>query len=85
MKAHKSGRRFSRMANKVPVKAKKHSLRAVSKQKTRDTSRTILKKSDTKLRPRQRIATINSQFTVNKNKNKDNKKMATKAHTHPSK
>ena len=69
------------MANKVPVKAKKHSLRSVSKQRTRDTSRTILKKSDTKLRPRQRIAAINSQFTVNKN----NKKMATKAHTHPSK
>lgn len=85
MKAHKSGRRFSRMANKVPVKAKKHSLRSVSKQRTRDTSRTILKKSDTKLRPRQRIAAINSQFTVNKNKNKNNKKMATKAHTHPSK
>jgi len=83
MKAHKSGRRFSRMANKVPVKAKKHSLRSVSKQRTRNTSRTILKKSDTKLRPRQRIAAINSQFTVNKNKN--NKKMATKAHTHPSK
>jgi hypothetical protein len=71
------------MANKVPVKAKKNSLRSVSKQRTRDTSRTILKKSDTKLRPRQTIAAINSQFTVNKNKN--NKKMATKAHTHPSK
>ena len=73
------------MATKVPVKAKKHSLRSVSKQRTRDTGRTILKKSDTKLRPRQRIAAIKSQFTVNKNKNKNNKKMATKALTHLSK
>jgi len=85
MKAHKSRRGFSRMATKVPVKAKKHSLRSVSKQRTRDTGRTILKKSDTKLRPRQRIAAIKSQFTVNKNKNKNNKKMATKALTHISK
>jgi hypothetical protein len=83
MKAHKSGRGFSRMATKVPVKAKKHSLRSVSKQRTRDTGRTILKKSDTKLRPRQRLAAVKSQFTVNKNKN--NKKMATKAITHLSK
>ncbi len=81
MKARKSGRRFSRVANKVPVKAKKHSLRSVSKQRSRDTSRTILKKSATKLRPRHRIADINSQFTVNKN----NKKLATKALTHPRK
>ena len=71
------------MATKVPVKAKKHSLRSVSKQRNRDTGRTILKKSDTKLRPRQRLAAITSQFTVNKNKN--NKKMATKALTHVSK
>ncbi len=85
MKARKSGRRFSRVANKVPVKAKKHSLRSVSKQRSRDTSRTILKKSATKLRPRHRIADINSQFTVNKNKNKNNKKLATKALTHPRK
>jgi hypothetical protein len=80
MKAHKSGRRFSRVANKVPVKAKKHSLKSATKQRTRDT---ILKKSDTKLRQRQRIAAIKSLVTVNKNKN--NKKMATKALTHPSK
>ena len=75
------------MATKVRVKAKKHSLRSVSKQRTRDTGRTILKKSDTKLRPRQRLAAIKSQFTVNKNKNKNknNKKMATKALTHLSK
>jgi hypothetical protein len=85
MKVRKSGRGFSRMATKVPVKAKKHSLRSASKQRTWDTGRTILKKSDTKLRPRQRIATIKSQFTVNKNKNKNNKKMATKALTHLSK
>lgn len=71
------------MATKVPVKAKKHSLRSVSKQRTKDTGRTILKKSDTKLRPRQRLAAITSEFTVNKNKN--NKKMATKALTHISK
>lgn len=71
------------MATKVPVKAKKHSLRSVSKQRARDTGRTILKKSDTKLRPRQRLAAVKSQFTVNKNKN--NKKMATKAITHLSK
>jgi hypothetical protein len=83
MKAHKSRRGFSRMATKVPVKAKKHSLRSVSKQRARDTGRTILKKSDTKLRPRQRLAAVKSQFTVNKNKN--NKKMATKAITHLSK
>jgi hypothetical protein len=83
MKAHKSRRGFSRMATKVPVKAKKHSLRSVSKQRARDTGRTILKKSDTKLRPRQRLAAVKSQFTVNKNKN--NKKMATKALTHISK
>jgi len=73
------------MTTKVPVKAKKHSLRSVSKQRTRDTGRTILKKSDTKLRPRQRIAAVKSQFTVNKNKNKNNKKMATKALNHISK
>jgi len=79
MKAHKSRRGFSRMATKVPVKAKKHSLRSVSKQR----NRTILKKSDTKLRPRQRLAAITSQFTVNKNKN--NKKMATKGLIHISK
>jgi membrane-associated HD superfamily phosphohydrolase len=85
MKAHKSRRGFSRMTTKVPVKAKKHSLRSVSKQRTRDTGRTILKKSDTKLRPRQRLAAVKSQFTVNKNKNKNNKKMATKALTHISK
>jgi hypothetical protein len=83
MKAHKGGRRFSRMANKVPVKAKKHSVRSVSKQRTRDTGRTILKKSDTKLHPKQRIAAIKSQFTENKNKN--SKKMATRTLTHPSK
>jgi membrane-associated HD superfamily phosphohydrolase len=85
MKAHKGGRRLSRMDNKVPVKAKKHSLRSVSKQRTRDTGRTILKKSDTKLRPRQRLAAVKSQFTGNKNKNKNNKKMTTKALTHLSK
>jgi len=83
MKAHKGGRRLSRMANKVPVKAKKHSLRSVSKQRTRDTGRAILKKSDTKVRPKRRIAGIKSQFAENKNKN--NKKMATKLLTHPSK
>jgi PspAA-like protein len=85
MKAHKGGRRLSRMANKVPVKAKKHSLRSVSKQRTRDTGRAILKKSDTKVRPKRRIAGIKSQFAENKNKNKNNKKMATKLLTHPSK
>jgi len=86
MKAHRIGRGFSRMANKVPLKTKKHSLRSISKQRTRDTGRTVLKKSDTKLRPRQRIA-IKSQFTVNKNKNKNknNKKIATKTLTRPSK
>ena len=52
------------MATKVPVKAKKHSLRSVSEQRNRDTGRTILKKSNTKLRPRQRLAAITSQFTV---------------------
>jgi hypothetical protein len=83
MKAHKGGRRLSRIANKVPVKAKKHSLRSVSKQRTRDTGRAILKKSDTKVRPKRRIAGIKSQFAENKNKN--NKKMATKLLTHPSK
>ena len=85
MKAHKGGRRLSRLANKVPVKAKKHSLRSVSKQRTRDTGRAILKKSDTKVRPKRRIAGIKSQFAENKNKNKNNKKMATKLLTHPSK
>jgi hypothetical protein len=85
MKAHKGGRRLSRMDNKVPVKAKKHSLRSVSKQRTRDTGRAILKKSDTKVRPKRRIAGIKSQFAENKNKNKNNKKMATKLLTHPSK
>jgi hypothetical protein len=85
MKAHKGGRRLSRMANKVPVKAKKHSLRSVRKQWTRDTVRAILKKSDTKVRPKRRIAGIKSQFAENKNKNKNNKKMATKLLTHPSK
>ena len=85
MKAHKGGRRLSRMANEVPVKAKKHSLRSVSKQRTRDTGRAILKKSDTKVRPKRRIAGIKSQFAENKNKNKNNKKMATKLLTHPSK
>jgi hypothetical protein len=84
MKAHRIGRGFSRMANKVPLKTKKHSLRSISKQRTRDTGRTVLKKSDTKLRPRQRIA-IKSQFTVNKNKNKNNKKITTKTLTRPSK
>ncbi len=83
MKAHKGGRRLSRMADKVPVKAKKHSLRSVSKQRTRDNGRAILKKSDTKVRPKRRIAGIKSQFAENKNKN--NKKMATKLLTHPSK
>jgi hypothetical protein len=83
MKAHRSRRGFPRMATKVPVKAKKHSFRSVSKQRTRDTDRTILKKSDTKLRPRQSLAAIKSQFAVNKNKN--NKKMATNALTHLSK
>jgi len=83
MKAHKGGRRLSRIANKVPVKAKKHSLRSVSKQRTRDTGRAILKKSDTKVRPKRRIAGIKSQFAENKDKN--NKKMATKLLTHPSK
>jgi hypothetical protein len=85
MKAHKGGRRLSRIANKVPVKAKKHSLRSVSKQRTRDTGRAILKKSDTKVRPKRRIAGIKSQFAENNNKNKNNKKMATKLLTHPSK
>ncbi len=85
MKAHKGGRRLSRMADKVPVKAKKHSLRSVSKQRTRDNGRAILKKSDTKVRPKRRIAGIKSQFAENKNKNKNNKKMATKLLTHPSK
>jgi hypothetical protein len=83
MKAHKGGRRLSRIANKVPVKAKKHSLRSVSKQRTRDTGRAILKKSNTKVRPKRRIAGIKSQFAENKYKN--NKKMATKLLTHPSK
>jgi hypothetical protein len=83
MKAHKVGRRLSRIANKVPVKAKKHSLRSVSKQRTRDTGRAILKKSDTKVRPKRRIAGFKSQVAENKNKN--NKKMATKLLTHPSK
>jgi hypothetical protein len=85
MKAHKGGRRLSRMANKLPVKAKKHSLRSVSKLRTRDTGRAILKKSDTKVRPKRRIAGIKSQFAENKNKNKNNTKMATKLLTHPSK
>src|SRR5438445_586788 len=87
MKAHKGGRRLSRMANKVPVKAKKHSLRSVSKQRTRDTGGAILKKSDTKVRPKRRIAGIKSKFAENKNKNKNknNKKMATKLLSHPSK
>jgi hypothetical protein len=85
MKANKGGRRFSRMAYKVPIKAKKHSLRSVSKQKTRDTGRAILKKSDTKVRSRRRIAGIKSHFAENKSKNKNNKKMSTMPLTRPSK
>jgi len=83
MKAHKGGRRFSRLANKVPVKAKKHLLKSISKQRNRDTARATLKKGHTKVRPRRRIVGINSQLSENKNKNIN--KMATKPLTHPRK
>ncbi|HET7149114.1 MAG TPA: hypothetical protein VFI73_11500 [Candidatus Nitrosopolaris sp.] len=71
---------FPRMANKIPVKAKKHSMRSVSKQ--RHTGKTSWKKGKTKLHTRQRISALKPQFTENKNKKKNNKKIGAKSLTH---
>jgi len=79
MKAHKSGRRFSRMIDKVPSKAKKHPLRPLSKQRTSNTGRS-LSIGGAKRRPKRRVATIKFRITDRRSKNKKNKT----AHTHPS-
>jgi len=79
MKAHKSGRRFSRMIDKVPSKAKKHPLRSLSKQRTSNTGRS-LRIGGAKRRPKRRVATIKFRITDRRSKNKKNKT----AHTHPS-
>ena len=83
MKAHKSGRRFSRMIDKVPSKAKKHPLRPLSKQRTSNTGRS-LSIGGAKRRPKRRVATIKFRITDRRSKNKKNKLMATKALTQPS-
>jgi len=79
MKAHKSGRRFSRMIDKVPSKAKKHPLRPLSKQRTSNTGRS-LSIGGAKRRPKRRVATIKFRITDRRSKNKKNKT----AVTHPS-
>jgi len=79
MKAHKSGRRFSRMIDKVPSKAKKHPLRPLSKQRTSNTGRS-LSIGGAKRRPKRRVATIKFRITDRRSKNKKNKT----ALTHPS-
>ena len=79
MKAHKSGRRFSRMIDKVPSKAKKHPLRSLSKQRTSNTGRS-LRIGGAKPRPKRRVATIKFRITDRRSKNKKNKT----ALTHPS-
>ena|SRR5437660_123167 len=75
MKAHKSGRRFSRMIDKVPSKAKKHPLRPLSKQRTSNTGRSIRIGA----RPKRRVAKIKFRIT-DRSKDKKNKT----AVTHPS-
>ena len=79
MKAHKSGRRFSRMIDKVPSKAKKHPLRPLSKQRTSNTGRS-LSIGGAKRRPKRRVATIKFRITDRRSKYKKNKT----ALTHPS-
>jgi hypothetical protein len=79
MKAHKSGRRFSRMIDKVSGKAKKHHLGSLNKQRTSDTGRS-LRIGGTKLRPKRRVATSKSRITERRSKYKKNKT----ALTHPS-
>lgn len=83
MKAHKSGRRFSRIINKVPSKSKKHHLRSLGKQRARNAGRRLLKIGGTKLRPTGRVATNKFGVIDRRSKNKTNKRIATKALTHP--
>lgn len=79
MKSHKSGRRFSRMIDKVPSKAKKDPLRSLSKQRTSNTVRSI-RIGGAKPRPKRRVAKIKFRITDRRSKNKKNKT----ALTHPS-
>jgi len=58
MKVHKRGGRFSRMIDRVRGKAKNHPLRSLSKQKTSNAGRRLLKIGRTRLRPNRRKATI---------------------------